>query len=149
VAWCSMANPCSGVFIPVPIGSPLPEPLMNGTDESSPWSVWWSMRELQRVVDANREALTPVFRLCGNPGAGALREVVDNPSTVASDIWKGLLAVQDMHMVLADRLVPSRGVRADRSATCLVFGHGRTSRPRATPQKTGGGPPQRSEVRSH
>jgi len=72
------------------------------------------MRELQRVVDANREALTPVVQALWQPWEQELlREVVDNPSTVASDIWKRVARLQDMHMVLADRLVPSqRGVRA-------------------------------------
>jgi len=105
VAWCSMATPCTGVFIPVPIGSPLPEPLVNGTDEFAPWSIWWSMRELQRVVDADRRALRPIVQdVWRSWEAELLRDFAHNPSNVASGIWDRVTRLQDMRMNLADRL---------------------------------------------
>jgi dipeptidase len=62
VAWCSMATPCTGVFIPVVLGTPLPEALVTGTESQMDGSLWWAMRHLQRLVDRNPAELTPVVQ---------------------------------------------------------------------------------------
>jgi len=105
VAWCSMATPCSGVFIPVPIGAPIPEPLLNGTGESAPWSVWWSMRHLQELVDTDREKLNPVVRETWRAWEeDLLREVDQNPLQVGAEVWSRVAKLQDTAMTLIDRV---------------------------------------------
>jgi secernin len=62
VAWCSMATPCTGVFLPVVLGTPLPEPMGAGTESQMDGSLWWTMRHLQRLVDRNPVELTPIVQ---------------------------------------------------------------------------------------
>lgn len=60
VTWWSMATPCTGLFVPVVLGAPLPEALATGTESRSSGSLWWTMRHLQQVVDGDPERLTPI-----------------------------------------------------------------------------------------
>jgi dipeptidase len=62
VIWWSMATPCTGVFIPVELGSPLPEPLTSGTETRMDGSLWWVMRRLERAVDRRPVELTPMVQ---------------------------------------------------------------------------------------
>jgi dipeptidase len=61
-AWCSMATPCTGVFIPVPVGESLPTTWSIGSDEQDRNSLWWSMHDLAEAVQADYTLLTPIVQ---------------------------------------------------------------------------------------
>jgi secernin len=67
VAWCGMATPCVGVFLPVTVGQRLPKELETGDERPNPDSAWWAMRELQYVADRDPELLTPLARAAWEP----------------------------------------------------------------------------------
>lgn len=67
VAWISMATPCTGLFLPVQLGQPLPSALETGDARPSRDSAWWAMRELQHVIDRNPVLLTPIAQAVWRP----------------------------------------------------------------------------------
>jgi len=56
IAWCSMATPCTSVFLPIPVGAPLPGPLTSGGGEPTPDSAWWRLKRVEEWVEAQPEA---------------------------------------------------------------------------------------------
>lgn len=60
--WCSMGTPCTGAFIPLPFGEPLPDLLTHGMGRAGEDSLWWIMKALGDVVMADPERLTPVVQ---------------------------------------------------------------------------------------
>jgi secernin len=62
IAWCSMATPCTGVFLPVPVGVTLPSALTTGGSEEDEASLWWSMRRLAELVDLDPSRHAPVIQ---------------------------------------------------------------------------------------
>ena len=58
IAWCSMASPCTGVFLPVQVGSALPAAMMIGGDTEDYTSLWWAMHTLAAIVDHDPGALS-------------------------------------------------------------------------------------------
>lgn len=62
VAWSGLATPCVGMFIPVVLGTPLPEALTTGSESRMDGSLWWTMRFLQRVVDRDPVSLSPIVQ---------------------------------------------------------------------------------------
>jgi secernin len=62
VAWSSMATPCTGVFVPVVLGTPLPESLTTGSESRMDGSLWWTMRFLQRVADRDSAKLASIVQ---------------------------------------------------------------------------------------
>jgi dipeptidase len=60
--WCSMGTPCTGAFIPLPFGEPLPDLLTHGTGCAGHDSLWWMMKALGDVVMADPVRLTPVVQ---------------------------------------------------------------------------------------
>ncbi len=67
VAWTSMATPCTGVFIPIEVGRPLPHELTTGNGRPSRDSAWWSMRELQHAADRDAALLSPIVQAAWAP----------------------------------------------------------------------------------
>ena len=67
VAWTSMATPCTGIFLPITVGQPLPPVLETGDEHPSHDSAWWAMRELQYVTDRGPVLLTPVAQAAWAP----------------------------------------------------------------------------------
>jgi secernin len=67
VAWVSMATPCTGVFLPVPVGTPLPRELATAGERPDPDSAWWAMRELQYVADRDPVLLAPIAQATWAP----------------------------------------------------------------------------------
>jgi len=67
VAWTSMATPCTGVFLPVPVGTRLPQELATAGERPDPDSVWWAMRELQYVADRDPVLLAPIAQATWAP----------------------------------------------------------------------------------
>jgi secernin len=67
VAWISMATPCTGVFLPVPVGQRLPRELEIGGERPDPDSAWWAMRELQYVADRAPVLLAPIAQATWAP----------------------------------------------------------------------------------
>jgi secernin len=62
IAWCSMATPCSGVFIPVPVGEPVPSAWTIGGEQHDERSLWWSMRALAEAIRRDYVSLTPLVQ---------------------------------------------------------------------------------------
>lgn len=62
--WCSMATPCTSVFLPVALDAPLPEALTRGGPEPDPVSAWWAMKAIGDAVMAAPETLTPIVQEC-------------------------------------------------------------------------------------
>jgi dipeptidase len=60
--WCSMGTPCTGAFIPLPFGEPLPDLLTHGMGCAGQDSLWWIMKALGDVVMADPVRLTPVVQ---------------------------------------------------------------------------------------
>ncbi len=67
VAWVSMATPCTGLFLPIPVGERLPSVLETGDERPSRDSAWWAMRELQYVADRDPVLLTPLAQAVWGP----------------------------------------------------------------------------------
>jgi secernin len=63
-AWCALAPPCAGPFLPVPFPptGPLPAPLTTGAGEADPASAWWRMKDLGDAVTADPARWTPVVQ---------------------------------------------------------------------------------------
>lgn len=57
--WCSQGTPCTSVFLPVAIDTPLPAPLTAGGGEPDTASSWWAMKALADAVMADPDRLTP------------------------------------------------------------------------------------------
>jgi secernin len=85
LAWWSMATPCTGVFLPVELGTPLPEPLTTGTETRMEASLWWVMRRLERAVDKNPVELTPIVQQHWFEMEDRLDEAIDADSNFAHD----------------------------------------------------------------
>jgi len=60
--WCSMGTPCTGAFIPLPFGEPLPDLLTHGKCCADHDSLWWIMKALGDVVMADPVRFTPVVQ---------------------------------------------------------------------------------------
>ena len=60
--WCSMGTPCTGAFIPLPFGEPLPDLLTHGKGCAGQDSLWWIMKALGDVVMPDPVRLTPVVQ---------------------------------------------------------------------------------------
>jgi secernin len=67
VAWASMTTPCTGVFLPVPVGHRLPPELEMASERPDPESAWWAMRELQYVADRDPVLLAPIAQATWAP----------------------------------------------------------------------------------
>jgi secernin len=96
VAWCSMATPCTGIFIPIVLGAPLPQALTAGTESQMDGSLWWAMRHLQRLVDRNPAELTPVVQRAWHEWEAELEaNVSDDQTTVEGQL--GSIVAELMH----------------------------------------------------
>jgi dipeptidase len=106
-AWCGLATPCTGVFLPVPVGAELPAPLRTGTGEPDPASAWWAMKALGDAVQRDPAARTPAVQeawtawerrmlaevAAGGPGGDrALRERVEELSRRQRELLARLTA---------------------------------------------------------
>ncbi len=60
--WCSLATPCTSVFLPVDLANPLPDPLTTGTGQPDPTSAWWALKELSDAVMRNPQFYTPIVQ---------------------------------------------------------------------------------------
>ena len=56
--WCSMANPCTSVFLPIAFGAPLPAVLTIGGETPDERSAWWAMKALGDAVAKAPERFT-------------------------------------------------------------------------------------------
>lgn len=57
--WCSMATPCTSVFLPIAFGAPLPASLTSGAETPHEGSAWWAMKTLADAVAKDPERFTP------------------------------------------------------------------------------------------
>jgi secernin len=72
VAWCALTTPCSSVFLPIPIGVPLPEPLTHGDGKPDPTGAWWRLKQLGDEVQRDPARRTPVVQAVWDPWEAAL-----------------------------------------------------------------------------
>jgi len=87
VAWCAMGTPCSSLFLPVPVGVPLPEALTRGKGEPEAGSAWWALKRLGDVVQQDPVRLTPrVQAAWGRWEAALLAEQAAEPGRAAGEL---------------------------------------------------------------
>jgi len=72
--WCSLTTPCTSVFLPVSLDSPLPAPLTRGEGTPDPASAWWAMKALSDAVQRDPGRLTPIVQAEWTAWEGALLE---------------------------------------------------------------------------
>jgi len=60
--WCSLATPCTSVFLPIDLAHPLPAPLTAGTGQADPTSAWWALKGLSDAVMQNPQVFTPIVQ---------------------------------------------------------------------------------------
>lgn len=72
VVWCALTTPCSSVFLPVPIGVPLPDPLTRGNGKPDPTSAWWCLKQLGDEVQRDPVRRTPIVQAVWGPWEAAL-----------------------------------------------------------------------------
>jgi secernin len=60
--WCSLTTPCTSVFLPVALDTPLPEPLTQGEGVPDPASAWWAMKALSDAAMRDSLRLTPIVQ---------------------------------------------------------------------------------------
>ena len=94
VAWVGMATPCTGLFMPVTVGRPLPKELETGDDRPSRDSLWWAMRELQYVVDRDPLLLTPITRAVWGPIEQRL--LAGNPRLPAQSLHRLIAEIMEL-----------------------------------------------------
>jgi dipeptidase len=62
VAWCAMTTPCTSVFLPLAVGTELPDALTSGTGDPDPASAWWLMKELGAGAMVDPIGRTPLVQ---------------------------------------------------------------------------------------
>ncbi len=72
VAWCALTTPCTSVFLPIPIGVPLPDPLTRGDGTPDPASAWWRLKQLGDEVQRDPARRTPIVQAVWGPWEAAL-----------------------------------------------------------------------------
>lgn len=72
VAWCALTTPCSSIFLPIPIGAPLPDPLTRGNGTPDPTSAWWRLKQLGDAVQRDPARRTPIVQAAWGPWEAAL-----------------------------------------------------------------------------
>ena len=60
--WCSLSTPCTSVFLPVDLATPLPDPLTTGVGHPDPASAWWVLKALSDAVMENPQVFTPIVQ---------------------------------------------------------------------------------------
>lgn len=100
VAWVSMAAPCTGVFVPVTVGQPLPAALTAGDERPDTASLWWAMREVQFSADRDPARLTPLAQEVWGPLERRL--LADDPRlsrAALADLVSEVLRSRDQVMI--------------------------------------------------
>jgi secernin len=65
--WCAMGTPCTGPFLPIPFGEPLPDLLTRGEGQPSPDSLWWEMKALGDAAMRNPVRFVPFVQARWGP----------------------------------------------------------------------------------
>lgn len=60
--WCSLATPCTSVFLPIDLAKPLPDPLTTGTGQADPTSAWWALKQMSDAVMQDPRVFTPIVQ---------------------------------------------------------------------------------------
>jgi len=60
IIWCSMAAPCTSIFIPLFPEASIPPILAAGAANPSADSPWWRMKKIQQAVERNPNRLAPM-----------------------------------------------------------------------------------------
>ena len=112
IAWCSMATPCSSVFIPIPVGEPVPAAWTTGGEEHDDRSLWWLMRALAEAVRRDYASLTPLVQSELFPWEDELvREAYADPGSSARELEERTAGLLARRAALLDKIaaqVPSR-----------------------------------------
>jgi dipeptidase len=62
VAWCAQTTPCTSIFLPLAVGTELPDALTCGTGDPDPVSAWWLLKELGDGVMVDPVGRTPLVQ---------------------------------------------------------------------------------------
>jgi secernin len=87
IAWSSMKTPCTGVFVPVPVGTELPTEWSIAAGEPQAHSLWWAMQELAEAVQRDYANFTPLVQGEWTAWeAEMIRQVEADPAGAASQL---------------------------------------------------------------
>jgi secernin len=118
IAWCSMATPCTGVFLPVQVGSNLPASMLIGGGEEDDASLWWAMRALAEIVDHDPKRLTPpVQRLWGAWEDELLAATAADPASAARNLNARVEELLDRRSQLIETLADTALASAEANAS--------------------------------
>jgi secernin len=105
IAWCSMATPCTSVFLPIEVGAMLPDALRTGGVPEDEHSLWWAMRSLQEIVDHDPATLTPPVQEVWAPWEeGLLETTAADPASAARELASRVETVFARRAELVGRL---------------------------------------------
>jgi dipeptidase len=105
IAWCSMSTPCTGTFLPVEVGTPLPTAMTVGGEAQEDQSLWWAMRRLAELVELDPKALTPPVQDVFAPWEAELLTATSaDPSSAARELAARMEELLDRRAVLAETL---------------------------------------------
>jgi len=114
VAWCSMANPCTAVFIPIPVGEALPAAWTIAGAESDDHSLWWSMRALAEAVRSDYESFTPLVQAEWFAWEDALvRETLADPDSSGLKLEERTARLLERRAVLLNQIGARSPLRAE------------------------------------
>ena len=102
VAWCAFGTPCTSVFLPIPIGVPLPDSLTRGDGTPDPGSAWWRLKQLGDAVQRDPARRTPIVQATWGPWEAALldeqrRDPARARTQLASRVQDLLARTEDLH----------------------------------------------------
>jgi len=127
VAWCSMATPCTGLFIPIPVGESLPTAWTIGGEDHDDRSLWWVMRALAEAVRTDYVFLTPLVQAEWFPWeAEMVMEAHRDPASTAAKLEERTARLLGRSVALIERVAASTpsasrsGATASRSGSAIA-----------------------------
>jgi dipeptidase len=110
-AWCALATPCTGVFLPLAVGTPLPDPLTAGAGEPDFRSAWWLMKALGDEVMRDPEPRTRAVQYVWHAWERQLlAEVARDPDSAAREADARVQKMLRRRQLLLDQLAGPGGV---------------------------------------
>lgn len=107
IAWCSMATPCTGVFLPIEVGSPIPAALSAGGGIEDDVSVWWALRGLSEIVEHDPPGLTPSVQEVWAPWERELLdETAADPASASRLISERVAELLARRAMIIEKLAP-------------------------------------------
>jgi secernin len=116
VAWCAQTTPCTSIFLPLAVGTELPDALTRDSGDPDPASAWWLMKELGDGVMGDPIGRTPVIQSTWHAWERRLlAEVAANRHAAGRDVAERV-----------ERMLRAREALLEQMAAGRFAGHGGT-----------------------